>query len=348
MKNKTLIRIMVIMTVFIVATSFYYLPYYVTKPGSAHELDPIVKVKDGFDDKGEFMLTTVRMGKANIYAYLIASIKKYEYIYPVEEIRNPHESDEEYNLRQLQLMENSQNHAIEVAFKEANKPYHYNYKGIYVLNVYPSMPAADILKPGDRITAIDGQKFESSKQFIEYIENKKKGDSVEITYIRSDQEMIEMIPLKEFPDMPDKVGLGISLSDDKEIVTDPAVSLDTEEIGGPSAGLMFSLEIYNQLTEKDLTKGYSIAGTGTISENGEVGRIGGIEQKVIAADNAGAEYFLAPDETISEEMKEKNPGLESNYSAAKKTAEDIGTDMKVIPVKTFDDAVTFLQSLPKK
>jgi Lon-like protease len=349
MKNRTLIRILVVMTVFIVATSFYYLPYYVTKPGSAHELDPIVKVKNGDEDEGEFMLTTVRMGKANIYAYLIAKIKKYEYIYPVEEIRNPHESDEEYNLRQLQLMENSQNHAIEVAFKEANKPYHYNYKGIYVLNVYPSMPAAEILNPGDRITAIDGQKFDSSEQFIEYLENKKKGDSVEITYIRNDQKkMTDKIPLKEFPDMPEKFGLGISLSDDKEIVTEPAVTLDTEEIGGPSAGLMFSLEIYNQLTEGDLTKGYSIAGTGTISENGEVGRIGGIEQKIIAADNAGAEYFLAPDESISDEMKEKHPELESNYSAAKKTAEDIETDMKVIPVKTFDDAVTFLHSLPNK
>ncbi|MGR3763748.1 SepM family pheromone-processing serine protease [Rossellomorea sp. NS-SX7] len=348
MKNRTLIRILVLMTVFIVATSFYYLPYYVTKPGSAHELDPIVKVKDGYDDEGEFMLTTVRMGKANIYAYLIASIKKYEFIYPVEEIRNPHESDEEYNIRQLQLMENSQNYAIEVAYKAANKPFHYNYKGIYVLNVYPSMPAEDILKPGDRITAIDEQEFESSEEFIQYVGKKKKGDKVTIKFIRDDEEMSETLLLKEFPDMPDKIGLGISLSDDKEIVTDPEVSLQTDEIGGPSAGLMFSLEIYNQLTEYDLTKGYQIAGTGTISENGEVGRIGGIEQKIIAADKAGAAYFLAPNDTISEEIQEKLPELESNYSAAKKTAEDIGTDMKIIPVKTFDDAITFLHSLPEK
>jgi Lon-like protease len=348
MKNRTLIRILVLMTIFIVATSFYYLPYYVTKPGSAHELDPIVEVKDGYDDKGEFMLTTVRMGKANIYAYLIASIKKYEYIYPVEEIRNPHESDEEYNLRQLQLMENSQNHAIEVAYKAADKPFHYNYKGIYVLNVYPSMPAEDILKPGDRITAIDEQEFESSEEFIQYVGKKKKGDKVTITFIRNNEEKSETIPLMEFPEMPGKAGLGISLSDDKEIVTDPEVSLNTDEIGGPSAGLMFSLEIYNQLTEDDLTKGYPIAGTGTISEDGEVGRIGGIEQKIIAADKAGAAYFLAPNDQISDEIKEKHPELESNYSAAKKTAEDIGTDMKVIPIESFDEALKFLNSLPEK
>ena len=62
------------------------------------------------------------------------------------------------------------------------------------------------------------------------------------------------------------------------------VTVNTDEIGGPSAGFMFSLEIYNQLTEDDLTRGYNIAGTGTIAPNGKVGEIGGIHQKVIAAD----------------------------------------------------------------
>ncbi|MDX8342985.1 SepM family pheromone-processing serine protease [Rossellomorea sp. YZS02] len=347
MKTKTLIRTLVIMTIIMVASSFYYLPYYVTKPGSAHELDPIVHVENGYQDDGELMLTTVRMGRANIYAYLMASIRKYEYIFPVDEIRSPHESDEEYNLRQLQLMNNSQSHAIEVAYKKAGKPYKYNYKGIYVLNIYPSMPAEDVLKPGDRITAIDGQTFQSSQEFIDYVSGKAKGDKVEITYVRNKNKKVETIPLEAFPDIPDKVGLGITLSDDKEIVTDPPVKLETEEIGGPSAGLMFSLEIYDQLTEDDLPKGHRIAGTGTISEDGKVGRIGGIEQKIIAADKAGAEYFLAPDETITKEMKEKYPDLESNYVAAIRTAEDIGTDMKVVPVRSFEEALAFLQTIDK-
>ncbi|MBN8191575.1 PDZ domain-containing protein [Bacillus sp. NTK074B] len=347
MKTKTLIRTLVIMTIIMVASSFYYLPYYVTKPGSAHELDPIVHVENGYQDDGELMLTTVRMGRANIYAYLMASLRKYEYIFPVDEIRSPHESDEEYNLRQLQLMNNSQSHAIEVAYKKAGKPYKYNYKGIYVLNIYPSMPAEDVLKPGDRITAIDGQSFQSSQEFIDYVSGKAKGDKVEITYVRNKSKEIETIPLEAFPDVPDKVGLGITLSDDKEIMTDPPVKLETEEIGGPSAGLMFSLEIYDQLTEDDLAKGHRIAGTGTISEDGEVGRIGGIEQKIIAADKAGAEYFLAPDETITKDMKEKYPDLESNYIAAKRTAEDIGTDMKVVPVRSFEEAIAFLETIDK-
>ncbi|WP_064093815.1 SepM family pheromone-processing serine protease [Rossellomorea aquimaris] len=348
MKTKTFLRTLIIMTIIIVATSFYYLPYYVTKPGNAHELDPIVTVENGYEDKGELMLTTVRMGRANIYAYLLASLKKYEHIYPVDEIRSPHESDEEYNLRQLQLMANSQNNAIEVAFKKANKPYKFNYNGIYVLNVYPSMPAEKILQPGDRIISIDNQSFQSSQEFIEYVETKQNGETVQITYVRGKEKLNNNIPLETFPDMPNKIGLGITLSDDRDIVTDPPVTLNTEKIGGPSAGLMFSLEIYNQLTKDDLTKGYSIAGTGTISEDGTVGRIGGIEQKIIAAHKAGAEYFLAPDETITKEMKEKYPDFESNYIVAKRTAKDIDTNMKVIPIQTFDEALSFLQSLPNK
>ena len=82
----------------------------------------------------------------------------------------------------------------------------------------------------------------------------------------------------------------------------PKVTVKTDEIGGPSAGFMFSLEIYNQLTEEDLTKGYQIAGTGTIDADGTVGPIGGIEQKIVAADKAGAEFFFAPNEKGSKEF----------------------------------------------
>ena len=81
-------------------------------------------------------------------------------------------------------------------------------------------------------------------------------------------------------------------------MVDPKVKIDSHEIGGPSAGLMFTLEIYNQLVEDDLTRGHEIAGTGTINEKGEVGPIGGIQQKVVAASDAGAEVFFAPNEKV--------------------------------------------------
>ncbi|WP_252183622.1 SepM family pheromone-processing serine protease [Rossellomorea vietnamensis] len=345
MSQKKWIRILVIMTILIIGSSFYYLPYYVTKPGSAKDLDTIIEVENGFEDEGRLMLTTVRMGKANIYTYLIASLRKYEHIYPAGEIRSPEETDEEYNVRQLHLMETSKLNAIEVAFEHAGEPYSFDYNGVYILNVYPGMPAEDTLEPGDMITAIDGNKFSSSQEFIDYISKKTVNDTVNITFTREGEVYEKEVPLAEFSASDGKVGLGIGLVDDKEIITKTKVTMDTEKIGGPSAGLMFSLQLYNGLVERDITKGLDIAGTGTISSNGTVGRIGGIEQKVIAADNAGAEVFFAPMDIIPENLSKSNPDLQPNYEEALQTAEEIGTDMKIVPVKTFEEALSYLDSI---
>ncbi len=76
------------------------------------------------------------------------------------------------------------------------------------------------------------------------------------------------------------MGIGIGLVDDKELIVHPEVTVHSDEIGGPSAGFMFSLEIYNQLTKEDLTKGYKIAGTGTISSDGTVGKMVGLSKKL--------------------------------------------------------------------
>ncbi len=124
--------------------------------------------------------------------------------------------------------------------------------------------------------------------------------------------------------------------------------MKTEDIGGPSAGLMFTLEILNQLLDENLTKGYAIAGTGEMLIDGSVGRIGGIDYKVIAADRDGIEIFFAPDDEITAQMKAKYPELESNYTTAVKTAKDIGTKMKIVPVKTVDDAIAYLKQLQPK
>ncbi|MGD6964935.1 SepM family pheromone-processing serine protease [Rossellomorea vietnamensis] len=345
MSQKKWIRILVIMTILIIGSSFYYLPYYVTKPGSAKDLDTIIEVENGFEDEGRLMLTTVRMGKANIYTYLIASLRKYEHIYPAGEIRSPEETDEEYNVRQLHLMETSKLNAIEVAFEHAGEPYSFDYNGVYILNVYPGMPAEDTLEPGDMITAIDGNKFSSSQEFIDYISKKTVNDTVNITFTREGEVYEKEVPLAEFSASDGKVGLGIGLVDDKEIITKTKVTMDTEKIGGPSAGLMFSLQLYNGLVERDITKGLDIAGTGTISSNGTVGRIGGIEQKVIAADNAGAEVFFAPMDIIPENLSKSNPDLQPNYEEALQTAEEIGTDMEIVPVKTFEEALSYLDSI---
>lgn len=333
------LRPLLITATLLIASSFYTLPYYISKPGMAKELEPIIEVENGFEEKGTFMLTTVRMGKANIYSYLLAKTSKYQKIYTEEEIRREDETEEEYNARQLYLMESSKLNAIEVAYKKANLPVEFIYKGVYVLNVIPGMPADGKLLPGDRIIKADGESFDNSDLFINYVSKKMIDDPLVLTIERNNETQDITISVSSFPNNPTKKGVGIELVEDKEVIVEPKVEVNTEEIGGPSAGLMFSLEIYNQLTKDDLTRGYDIAGTGTISETGEVGPIGGIEQKIVAADKVGAEIFFAPNEKGSKD---------SNYLAAVKTAEDINTKMKIVPVDTFDDAVSYLKSLKSK
>ncbi|MFE8695299.1 SepM family pheromone-processing serine protease [Cytobacillus sp. FJAT-53684] len=338
MRNKYFLRSFIIAAVIILLSSFYYLPYYVSKPGMAKELEPIINVENGYDEQGSFMLTTVRMGRANIYSYAIAKLSKYQEIYPVEAIRKENETDEEYNVRQLHLMATSKLSAIETAYKKANIAIYYHYNGVFVLNVMPGMPADGKLKAGDRIFKVDGNEFDSSEQFIKYVSGKKEGDEVNFTIERNQKISEAKIPLKVLKETG-KVGVGISLVDDKEMDVQPKVTIDSKDIGGPSAGLMFSLEIYNQLVEEDLTKGYPIAGTGTIDSDGKVGPIGGIEQKIVAADKAGAAVFFAPNEEGAKD---------SNYRAAVKTAKDIKTKMKIVPVDTFDEAVNYLENMKAK
>lgn len=333
------LRPFVFAAVVLVASSFYTLPYYVSKPGMAKELEPIIEVENGYNEAGTFMLTTVRMGKANIYSYLIAKASKYQEIYPEDIIKGKDETDEEYSTRQLHLMESSKLNAIEVAYKKAGIPVDFHYKGVYVLNVFPNMPAEGKLLPGDRITQIDSNIFSSTDSFIEYVNKKNVGDEISLKIERNDSTKVVNLEVSAYPDYPSKKGVGIELVEDKEILVKPHVEVNTEEIGGPSAGLMFSLEIYNQLTKIDLTKGYDIAGTGTIAANGVVGPIGGIEQKIVAADKVGAEIFFAPNE---------NGAKDSNYNDALKTAKDIKTKMKIVPVDTFDDAIAYLEKLNHK
>ena len=339
MNRKTWVRVFAVAAIILIASALYSLPYYVTKPGMAKELEPIIKVPGADEEEGSFMLTTVRMGKANIYSYLVAKWSKYQEIYPESSIRSEDETDEEYNTRQLHLMDGSKNNAITVAFEKAGKKVEHQYLGVYVLDVLDGMPASEILEAGDQIIQIDDLKFESAQEFMDYINTKKAGDKVELVFERNGTEDKAEITLKAFKDDPKRAGVGISLDDAQKVVTNPNITIDSEQIGGPSAGLMFSLEIYNQLIDGDITKGYNIAGTGTIAEEGTVGPIGGIQQKIVAADKSGAEIFFAPNE---------NGAGQSNYRDALVAAKDIETDMKIVPIDTFDDAIRYLNGLKAK
>lgn len=341
MKRKKMIIYLIVIGV-IVFISYFPMDSYITRPGSAYELSPLVEVENGdIDDEGTFSLMTVSMLNATPAMYLYAQFKDGYKVLRPEQVRSAHETDEEYSVRQMKLMSDSQINALKAAFETAELPYEIETAGVFVLNVLEGGAADDILAPGDRVLSIDGNKFETQQDFIDYLAGKQSGDSVELVVERKERELIETIALQPLPTDPGRAGLGISFVENRTITTDPEVTIDSEQIGGPSAGLMFTLEIINQLLEEDISKGYDVAGTGTMESRGEVGRIGGIDQKVMAADKDDVEIFFAPYDGEAD-----NP--ESNYGLAVQTAEKIGTDMEIVPVKTLQDALDYLEELSPK
>lgn len=334
----------------IIAVLFVYpLDAYISKPGGAYDLAPLVEVVGGDeDDEGTFNLMTISVAKATPATYVFSKYSDKQKLLPAEKVRREGENDKEYNVRQKKLMSGSQYNAITVAFEKAGLPVDIQLNGAFVMMVLEGGAADGILEVGDKIREIDGVSLTKSGRFFDLIEEKEIGDPVEITVERDGKIRDFTINLKEIPESDGRAGLGISFEEDKKLTTDPEVEFLTSNIGGPSAGLMFTLEIMNQLLDEDLTKGYNIAGTGEMLEDGTVGRIGGADFKVIAASRKGVEIFFAPDDYLSDEIRAANPGIRTNYEEAVEMAKKIGTKMKIVPVKTVDDALDYLASLEAK
>ncbi|UUZ85878.1 PDZ domain-containing protein [Paenibacillus sp. P26] len=329
---------------------FLPLPYYIFMPGTAEPIRPMVEVsKPVTEEKGSLMLTTVRVSDATVFGYLAAFFQPYEELHKKEEPLRNNETEAEYTRRQEVVMLTSQESAIQAAYNKLKIPYKISNDGVILLQVYKDYPAHDVLQAGDYIVKVDDKAIGTREDLLNELKGKKAGDSVTISYKRKGVVRTKEIALKVLPSdgpgQPERAGLGVVPADVQSVKAEAEnqqVKIQAGEIGGPSAGLMFSLEIYNKLSTADITKGYKIAGTGTIDEHGNVGVIGGIQHKIVAADRAGAEIFFAP--------KDYNQNGQSipNYSDAKKRAEEIGTKMKIVPVGTMDDALNYLASLPPK
>lgn len=319
------------------------IPFYIEKPGTAFGLDEMVAI-DGevSDNPGEFYITTVAIQQATpLTAFM--SVLPYHDLLTERELFGDTTDFEEYDVIQNYYMESSSNTAIQVAFEAAGLEYDLVYNGVYVLQIIEESAFNGILKVGDTVKAVDQNHFQNSQEFIDYVSQLDIDDTVEIEFERDGvlhSAKGDLIQLET-----GATGIGIGLVDNSSLVTNPHVGIHSEGIGGPSAGLMFSLQILNQLIDKDILGSQKIAGTGTIAPDGAVGRIGGIAKKIIAADEEGADYFFAPDDEIPAEITAQFPEIQSNYDEALTAAKDIETDMKVIPVKTFEDALEFLYSL---
>lgn len=332
----------IVFAFFVFILLIFPLPYVIETPGSAESVREFVTVDKKRDQfSGEFLLTSVSVQQASLLTLAYYSFDKNADVLSKQDVFGDKIDEEDYDLLQEYMMLQSQEHALEVVLKEANISFTKENKGVTIVYVPPTSEFYRKLVPGDKITKIDNKKISNFSDVEDLLkEQVKKGQVVSVEVQRGSKEL----QFKgEFIDLDDKkVGLGIGLTDTIKIETKPDIKFNIEDIGGPSGGLMFSLELLGMLTNQDLTNGEKIAGTGTIELNGEVGQIGGISKKIVAADRAGATVFLAPD--LSEkELKKYDDSFETNYQEALKSAKRNNLDIEIVPVKNFKEAVAYLE-----
>ncbi len=345
LKNKRFQWIVLIIAVLIYI--FLYIPvsYYIVMPGSAIELDTLVEVEDGYEEQGEFMLTSVSMHSGSIISIITSKFDSFMEVIPQELVIDEDESTEDFTKRQLQVMDESQEDAIIAAFSYLELPIDIQNNGVLVMGIVANAPSKDALKIGDLIVKVDDEFVYSVEDILSYFDDKEENDVVKIDFIRDDEGKSAEIPLvklynSENQDVEDnKVGLGIYPVVKRTVTTTKNIEFKMDDIGGPSAGLMFSLEIINQMLIDDLTKGYLIAGTGTINSDGEVGQIGSPRLKVKTAAEKGAEIFFVPKDNNEWDNNEKE-SIQAN--------QDLGNPLIIVPVSNLSEAIEYLRRLTEK
>ncbi|MCI0678946.1 MAG: PDZ domain-containing protein [Actinobacteria bacterium] len=301
------------------------IPYVAFSPGPTSDAANSVTA-DGvetFPPNGELLMLTVVSQDVNVFEALIAGVDPNIDLVPKEAVRRPGETDEEYRNRVLQQMDDSNFRAIAVAL---------DYLGFdlvpieVVINEFvDGVPAASVLELGDTILEVEGTPVTMVSEIGPLLEGREVGSEVMLTVAREGEVLDLVVELAERTDEPGVAMIGVVLGE----LTEPPfpIGLSPGDVGGPSAGLMHTLAIIDTLTEGDLTGGQVIAGTGTIRVDGTVGPIGGIRQKVVGAEAAGALYILVPVD---------------NYERALTAEYDT---IEIVPVATLEEAVDFLDGL---
>ncbi len=329
----------------LLALFFWPLPNYIEGPGDASNLSKIVSIKRHPDKrKGMFMLTSVSIAQARPLTYLYAKLNPH-YSIETDESVTDGQNMKEYDKVQHFYMESSIGEAIYTAYKHAHRQVTRTYNGIYILQIEKKSKFYPSMRVGDVVVKINGHRFKNSTGFVNYVRKRRVGQKISVTYKRGKHIRTVKAPLIKIAG--NRPGIGITLTDDVKVDTGIPIKVNPGQVGGPSGGLMFSLQIYSQLTNKNLRHGQKIAGTGTIDADGNVGEIGGIDKKIIAAKKNGAKIFLAPYLKPTKTILKYEPGHLTNYQLAKKTAKKYAPGMKIIPVKSFKQAVSALQQQPK-
>jgi Lon-like protease len=328
---------------------FMKTPYYVYMPGTVDDIHSMVMLGIKTEErKGAFYLTTVYMGNANWFSVMAVPFDKNKELRPKQAVLQGR-TVKEYEQRQDYVMLHSQSDSIQAAYKEANVPYQLQSQGIMVLSAIEGYDAAAVLQPGDRLVSLNGMPMSSAAELQSQMEGRKPGDEIEVVYERKGRSVQTKLILGASRRDETVPQLGISAADLLAVVAeDPKlqVTIQAGNIGGPSAGFMFAMEIYDRLQPEDWTKGYRIAGTGSIKPDGAICSIGGIRQKIAAAEKAGVDIFFTPTDKQPPDCNLAAPA--ANASDASDQAKKIKANIRIVPVNTLREAIDYLSTLPNK
>ena len=304
MSRRTVSSVLVVVLLvgLVGAAVFLPVPYVTMSPGptvnvlSKVEGDPVIEVEgaDTYPTEGDLRLTTVSVTSPSVDISLLEALSAWfdgtRAVYPRDVIYPPEQSVEDVERESSVQMVGSQDTAVAVALQELG----YDLPLLTeVLGVTKGSPADGKLEPRDYILEVNGTPIDDVEQVSEAIQDTGVGKPAEIVVRRDGERRTVTLTAEAAEDDPERAVVGVEIGTGYDFPFDVKVNLD-DNIGGPSAGLIFSLAVYDTLTPGALTGGTDVAGTGSIDGTGAVGPIGGIQQKIVAAADAGAKVFLVP------------------------------------------------------
>jgi Lon-like protease len=302
---------------------YVYLPYYSVGPGPARDVEPLIQVSGQvrYPSEGRFVLTSVVFKELTGFGVFAAWIDPDRAVVPRSQVYPSGETVEVEQERAISQMDQSKLAATYVVLDRLTGYPAEHGDGVLVEDVVSECAADGELFPGDLIRRVDGAPVDSVREASRAIEAAPSGSTLtfDVT-VDGAPETVDLV--REPCGDSQKPIVGVSLINNFPI----DVRISSGAIGGPSAGLMWALGLYDLLTPGDLTGGRTIAGTGVISTTGRIYPIGGIREKLTAAADAGATVFLLPQGNRQEAESAPRRGLE------------------LVPVRTFDDALAYLRS----
>jgi Lon-like protease len=312
---------------FMTTWHLHYLAFY---PGETEETVGRVSI-DGaevFPPEGSLLFVTVRSRDSlTPLEWIAAKLDPAVDIYDRDLILRGRTS-EERQADNLEMMLGSQDTAELVALEAVGFDV-VSGAGAQIVAVADGLAADGVLDVGDVVTAIDGTPIEFGPDLAREVRARQPGDEIELT-VRGDEGAAEAeTRTVVLGDAGGVARLGVEVGTQDFEMNDPPIDVEFESgnIGGPSAGLAWTLTIIDELTPGELTGGARVAMTGEIEINGDVGAIGAVRQKVNSVRDAGIDYFLVPEDNAADAI------------------EEAGDDLQIVPVGTLDDALEFLAGL---